>query len=303
MKRLERLGEIANRQLSGLEAKPELLARIRQEAAQRKTVQKTYWKPVLACAMALVLLVGGLMILPKEPVVTDSLITSHSAGVQNTEVPAIGDLPPGSLNMTAGVSSRSDSLFAPATGSTFPLIIVDGATYRLLTSPNGISSGLLGDELGTVSEFNMEPALGSGDIISNVVGQGETVCAVRHMNGGMVAAPVDGNMRVFQRISYAGKATLGNETLADTLCSADDVSWIFISGLGTVSGGDAVELMSILFDCAEYQSTGMSGNTSMQIGLNNGLVLQLTADNDCVSACGTWSCPEFFEGFHEAVGY
>ena len=33
----------------------------------------------------------------------------------------------------------------------------------------------------------------------------------------------------------------------------------------------------------------------------NGLTLQLLTGDDSVSACGTWSCPDFFEAFAEAV--
>jgi len=76
-----------------------------------------------------------------------------------------------------------------------------------------------------------------------------------------------------------------------------------VEGIGTVSGADAEMLMNTLLSNADYQSTGMSGSGSMQIGLKNGLVLQLMVGNDCVSACGTWSCPDFFEALHEAVGY
>ena len=60
--------------------------------------------------------------------------------------------------------------------------------------------------------------------------------------------------------------------------------------------------MEKLLGGADYQSTGMSGKGSLQIGLQNGLTLQLLVGEDTVSACGTWSCPDFFEAFHEAMG-
>ncbi|MBE5777976.1 MAG: hypothetical protein E7331_01445 [Clostridiales bacterium] len=302
MKRLERLEEIANRQLGGLEANQEMFAKIRLKAAEEKTASRVHWKPVLACALAFVMLFGCLTLIPQGKQ-QQELISSHSAGVQTTEVPAVGDLPAGSINMSGGSNGNSGSLFASASGNTFPLVIVNGATYRMLTSPNGISSGLMGQKLGTVDEFNVEPALGTSSIISNTVGQGEAVYAIDGMSGALIAAPVNGTTRVFQRISYAGTATIGGENLADTLCSADEVSWIFVEGIGTVSGADAEMLMNTLLSNADYQSTGMSGSGSMQIGLKNGLVLQLMVGNDCVSACGTWSCPDFFEALHEAVGY
>jgi len=211
MKRLERLEEIANRQLGGLEANQEMFAKIRLKAAEEKTASRVHWKPVLACALAFVMLFGCLTLIPQGKQ-QQELISSHSAGVQTTEVPAVGDLPAGSINMSGGSNGNSGSLFASASGNTFPLVIVNGATYRMLTSPNGISSGLMGQKLGTVDEFNVEPALGTSSIISNTVGQGEAVYAIDGMSGALIAAPVNGTTRVFQRISYAGTATIGGKT-------------------------------------------------------------------------------------------
>ena len=52
-------------------------------------------------------------------------------------------------------------------------------------------------------------------------------------------------------------------------------------------------------DGADYQSTALSGDSFMRIGLANGLTLQLMMGDDTVSACGTWSCPDFFEAWDE----
>lgn len=306
MKQLEKLPEIASRQLGGLHADDGLLQRIRQEAqspSPRRKAAAFPMKPLLCCAAALVVLLCGLFVMPRFTAPDDELIYSHSAGGQATKAPLSGDLGEGSLSMSSSGSRSGESLFAPVSGNTFPLIIVDGATYRMLSSPSGISDGLLGAELGSVGEFNIEPALGTSAIVSNTVGQGDTVYAVKGLSGAMVAAPVNGSYRVFQRVSYAGAAVFGGETLRDTLAAPDMVSWIFISGLGTVSGDDAAYLLSLLYQHADYQSTGTSGSVSMQIGLKNGLVLQLMTGDECISGCGTWSCPEFFEGFHEALGY
>ncbi len=35
--------------------------------------------------------------------------------------------------------------------------------------------------------------------------------------------------------------------------------------------------------------------------LTNGLKLQLGVSGDTVSACGGWSCPEFFEAFESGL--
>lgn len=306
MNRLENLPEIVARQLGGLEATPVLQAKIKREAARATPVKRPVWRPAAAVALALALLVGGAALWrqgPSQPL-QKNVIDSHSAGVDvaATQVPTVGDLPKGVISLGTGASSASQTLFAASQGSSFPLIMVNGATYRMLASPDGISSGLLGETLGTVNEYNIEPALGSGSIVSNAASQGETVYAVGGRGGALVAASVNGGMRVFQRVSYAGTAIIGSETLGDTLCASGDVSWMTLAGVGTVEGSDAQALMDTLLSSADYQSTGMSGSGSLQIGLNNGLTLQLLVGDDTVSACGTWSCPEFFETFHEAVG-
>ena len=122
------------------------------------------------------------------------------------------------------------------------------------------------------------------------------------MGGALVAAQVDGNTRVFQRVSYAGTAIIGSEMLADTLCDPDDVAWMELSGKGRISDtATAQQLMQTLVDYADYQGTAMSGSGSLCIGLKNGLTLQLLVSDESVSACGTWSCPDFFEAYDEAV--
>ncbi|MBR6571674.1 MAG: hypothetical protein IKK75_14595 [Clostridia bacterium] len=165
-----------------------------------------------------------------------------------------------------------------------------------------MSQSLLGAELGAVSEFNVEPALASSGIVSNIIACGESIYAVGDRSGALIAANVDGNMRLFQRVSYAGTAIIASETLEDTLCSPDDVLWIDIAGIGRVDDPQtARSLMATLLELADYKSTAFSSGASMQIGLTNGLVLQLMAGEDSVSACGVWSCPDFFEEFAQAV--
>lgn len=311
MKALKQLPEIADRQLGGLEADARLLARIRINAAEGK--QQRYhtasrWQMAAALCCALVLCVGGVLWASgggNAPLLTNQpgkLLDSHAAGT--TEVtkapPAIGDLPQHSITMSSAARKNGETLFATGKGNSLPLILVNGAAYQMLTYPDGISSSLLGDELGLVNEFNLEPALGSGDIVSNAAGPGEPVFAIDGMKGAMVAARVEGSLRVFQRISYSGTATIGNEELGDTLCPPEQVEWMAL-GEKTVQGKAARELMQVLLDDADFYSTGSSGKNSLQIGLANGLVLQLLVGDDSVSACGSWSCPGFFEAFGETA--
>ena len=313
MKRLENLSEIASRQLGGLEATPTLLAKIKLEAAEKKQPRpvRTVMRPVLAVCAALVLCAGAVMTLSPDgtsgilPVPTANVLDSHSAGTQSqptAEPLTLGDVPRGSISMSAGRSMSSGTLFVQSDGAAFPLITLGGATYRMLETPDGISQSLLGDELGAVTEFNIEPALGNSGVISNAAACGETVYAVGDQKGALVAANVNGSLRVFQRVSYAGTAIIGAETLADTLCAPEDAEWIEVEGMGRVDDPEAVHtLMNTLLDLADYQSTAFSNGSSMQIGLKNGLTLQLMAGEDSISACGMWSGPDFFEAFAQAA--
>ena len=313
MKRLENLPQIAHRQLGGLEATSTILAKAKLEAAEKRSRRTSgaVLRPVLAVCAALVICVGAVTAFHggdtpfTGPVATPNVLDSHSAGtsLQPTQEPrALGDVPSGAISMSAGMRRTSDTLFAELGSAAFPLITLDGATYRLLLSPDAISASMLGEEVGRVSEFNIEPALGSGGVVSNAVSRGESVHAISGMNGSLVAANVNGALRVFQRVSYAGTAIIGSETLSDTLCSASDAAWIEVSGMGRVDDpARAASLMETLLTCADYEGTSLSGSTSMQVGLHNGLVLQLLVGEDTVSACGTWSCPDFFEAFAEAV--
>lgn len=308
MNRLEQLPKIADHQLGGLEASQTLLCKIRIEAAEKKHKPKTaaMLRPVLAVCAALVLCVGAVAALNQKadaplPLTDAPMLASYSAGVETEEAAAPGvlaEVPKGSITMSAGMRRAAGSLFtAPEDPSaSFPLVTVNGATYRMLNLPDQLDDQLMGDVIGRVNEFNLEPALANSGVVSNIVACGEDVYAVSGTNGAL-AASVNGTMRMFQRVSYAGSAVIGAETLADTLCDTQDVAWIDVEGMGRAEGTAAQQLMDTLLSCADYQNTAFSTGASMQIGLQNGLVLQLMTMEDSVSACGTWSCPDFFEAF------
>ena len=126
--------------------------------------------------------------------------------------------------------------------------------------------------------------------------------AVRGMNGAAVAASVNGSLRVFQRVSYGASALRDRERLADTLGTSPAVA-LELTGVGTVTDpAKAQELMKILTDHAQLERAG-TGETaqSLLIGLQNGLTLQMSVRDETLMACGSWSCPEFFEAFEAAV--
>lgn len=309
---LQNLPEAAEQGLAGLKATPALKARIQLAAAQQKpsttripmnTVMR--WASAACCALLVLVLGVSLISQQQTPAQPTSLITSGALGDGTTQAPPItGDLDGSGVYIRSGDSNPGyRSMWAPASGGSFPLIGVNDKYYRMLTTPRNVDSSLRGSALGTVSEFTTEPSLsGTDTILSNVVSTGETVWAVPGMSDTLVTARVDGQMRLFQRVSFNGNARRGRETLADTLQIEGRVVAMELTSIGTITDAATCEkLLDTLFDCASYESSGsLSSRQSLIIELDNGLVVQLAVKSDSVAACGVWSCPEFFEEFEEA---
>lgn len=325
MKRLEQLPEMTNEMLGGLHATQELKneillsakaamadgkAHTRKSAWESKKVNangKRRTSPLqrgLAMACMLIVLLGsvvgfptliGLDIQNKQGAITTQ--TGGEGDLSNAQSQAL-DLPQGSIVISQRSKPSYRGVWAKSSGANFPLVCVDGRYYRLLTNPTSIGSDLLGSELGTVATYTSEPALASGGIVSNTVAEGGKVYAVSGMSGAMVAAEVDGQMRVFQRVSFSGNALVGGEKLSDTLKAAKVVA-MELTDVGTVTdAAKAKELYNILLDNAFLARSGASETgSSLLIQLENGLVLQMAVRDESVMACGTWTCPEFFEAF------
>ncbi len=308
MKQLENLKEIADRNLGGLKADARLLHQIRQ-AAQPKEERKIKWRPMIAAAAAaVVLLAAGLIALPQLMRGDGSMdVVSRSAGSETATVKfsLTANVPAGSVRISDGSGKALSyrSLFA-GKNADFPLVKSGNETYRMLTDPGNLTADLLGEQLGKVAEFTSEPAVSSGGIVSNAVEAGQTVYAVKGMKGAAVAAEVQGSMRVFQRVSYGGVAVVGSEGLRDVLLGSAQVVAMELSGVGVVDGQDeAQELMNVLLKNAHYEGAAESANRSQSLllWLSNGLTVQMNAGGGTLSACGTWSCPEFFAAFSDAV--
>ena len=180
---------------------------------------------------------------------------------------------------------------------------MNGSYYRMMTSPRSVSSSLLGTSLGTIAEYTTEPSLsGTNVMLSNKAAVGTEVYGISGMSSTFVAAEVDGQMRLFQRVSFNGNALKGSETLADVMQLSGHVASIELSGVGTITDASVcADLISLLLNDATYESSGsLSAKQSLLIELDNGLVYQFTVKNDKIASCGTWSCPEFFEAFEAA---
>ena len=199
----------------------------------------------------------------------------------------------------------SDSLFASTSGD-IPLVAVNGAVYRMLSTPTNVESSLLGDAVGTVSTTTDEPSLADDSAmaggLSNVAEAGQTIYAVSGVDvNTAVACEVGGNMRLFQRVSYAGKGP-GGQGLEDTFSVRGQVAELTLSGVGTLIGDAANDAAAVLLDHATLKSADSSARKqTLTVTLTNGLKLQLGVSGDTFSACGKWSCPEFFEAFESGL--
>jgi hypothetical protein len=329
VKRFEELNVLAQEALGGLNAGQDLKLKILKAArAQKKPAARSLLRPMPIMAMAAVLVVlaaAGYLLAPGALTpgtstnggndVFDSLpagqtTASSLAAGQNTVMPfrarALLDVPPGSISLTSGSNTPEyRSIWEKGGGGNFPLIGVNGKYYRMMRNPSSIPQNLVGGGVGQISEYTDEPALADpNQIISNAVNQGETVYAVDGMGEALVAASVNGEMRVFQRVSFANNAILGMESLGDTLGISGKVIGMELTDVGTVSDeSKAAELADILLSNASFVDTAGSqnSNSSLLIQLSNGLFVQMFVKNDTLSACGTWSCPEFFEAFQAAM--
>lgn len=300
---LHQLPQDANKALKGLEATTFLKARIDRAAAQQKQGKTRFvlpnWAPALCCAA--IVLVLGLSFWPTNQ--PDPLINSNMLGP--TEEPAgllTADLHGSDLFITTGNANPGyRNIWSAANNGAFPLIGINGKYYRMLTNPHEVDGDLLTQSAMCISEFTTEPSLsGTDGILSNAASSGAFIYQVKGISTDtLIAAEVDGRMRLFQRVSFNGNALRGKEKLADTLNLSGKVIAMELTGAGTVTDPAACEeLLELLLTDSGYESSGsISSKKALLIELDNGLVLQLAVKGENLAGCGVWSCPEFFEAF------
>ena len=305
---LIRLGPIADEMLGGLHADSRMKQRIeaaaRQAQAPKRRALRTF-APALCCA-ALALCCVGVWGMQRGGQPGAAQIETIAAGEGTTAVAGstqIADLGDGAR--VGAAAPKNTSLFATA-DSDIPLVTVNGAVYRMLTSPKSLGSSLRGDAVGQIAEALAEPSLATAEQlsagVSNVAAQGASVYAVKGVSSKTaVAAEVNGQLRVFQRVSYAGKGP-GKETLEDTFDVRGQVATLELSGVGTLTGEAANDAIAVLLDHATLKSADMTARKqSLTVTLESGVKLQLGVSGDTVCGCGGWSCPEFFEAFEAAL--
>lgn len=306
---LQNLPEAADAAMGGLTATPFMKAKIDRAVAEKKSPRawQTRLRPVLAmgCMALAVLLAVAIPMMNEE----DPGIMMHSGELgeptQSPDAALSADLGSGDVRITKGRSTPGyRSIWSDVDDGYFPLIGVNGKFYRMLTSPRQVDSSLMGEKLGTVSEFTREPSLSdTSAVLSNAAAFGSDVYAISGMGDALVCAEVNGTMRLFQRVSFNGNALRGRETLADTLQLEGRIIAMELSGVGTITDPATCEtLLDTLLQNATMKSNGsLSSKQALLLETDTGLVLQMNVRGDSLAACGVWSCPEFFEAFEEAM--
>lgn len=304
MKRYEELPQLIEESLSGLKADRQLFQRAMEKAAPRRPQWQGWQRAVaLACSLVFVLGIGAAalqLIQGRQP-------TLHTQKAGDGQLPGqqrASDVPRGSIQLsTTGSTPGYVGVWAAAKGANFPMIRVDERYYRLLNNPTSIGEGLLGAELGQVAAQLDEPALDtSGGTISNVILEGSPVYAIRGMEGSAVTAPLDGRLRVFQRVAFDGQALIGREGLADSLRGR--VVGLQLSGVGTIKDEAVAQgLMATLVSEASYQgSASRASDQALLIEYDSGIVLQLAVRGSTLMGCGSWEAQSFLDAFTKAVG-
>ena len=302
IKELEHLAPMANEMLSGLHADEAMKRRI-LFAANEKTKRRAPMPrlvPALCCAALAIACVSAFA--PRlSGTAVDAAATPMPVSIDSI---AAGGEQTAPMTRVADVSGTAR--VRAVGGGDIPLVAVNGAVYRMLSAPASVRGDLLGSAVGTVNTETDEPSLADDDAmaggLSNVAEAGQTIYAVSGLDANTaVACEVGGNMRLFQRVSYAGKGP-GGLGLEDTFSVRGQVAELTLSGVGTLTGEAANDAVATLLDHATLKSADMSAKKqTLTATLTNGLKLQLGVSGDTVSACGGWSCPEFFEAFESGL--
>ena len=316
LKSLDQLGPITDEMLGGLKADEAMRLKIKRAAAEGRTTSRkpaARFMPAVCCAALALCCVGVWsttlhktdepgMVRPEPMAVSiDTIAAGDGAAFDGTTL--VADLND-NVMMRSAVNG-GNTLFAEGDGDV-PLVTIGNAVYQMLKTPKDIGNSLLGESVGDVALFDEQPSLASPKEmsagLSNIAPQGAVIYSLRGLpKTTAVAAEVDGGMRVFQRVSYAGRGPAG-DTLEETFSVRGKVKEVELSGVGAIRGEKANEVIAVLLDEAVLKSADMAaGRQTLTVTLESGLKLQLGVSGDTICGCGGWSCPEFFEAFEAAL--
>ena len=157
IKELEHLAPMANEMLSGLHADEAMKRRILFAANEKNKRRAPLPRlvPALCCAALAIACVSAfaprLSSTAVDAAATPMPVSIHSiaaGGEQAAPMTRMADVS-GTARVRA-VGGGSESLFASASGD-IPLVAVNGAVYRMLSTPASVRGDLLGSAVGTVS--------------------------------------------------------------------------------------------------------------------------------------------------------
>lgn len=290
-KMLNGLPEAADGAFRDLQATPGLKNRILAAAEEKSTAAYRMKKMIPALACALVLALGGVLV----PFGIRKTHQDHVETAQHLSAIAAGQLPEGT--QLSGADMRDGSVTVKNSANAVKgqwenadsTVCLDGAYYRL--TKQTLSGKLKGAEAGCVGE----------DCSSSVLREGEKVYAVKGMENACVTAEMNGEWRIFQRVSFAGRGLQGNEGLKQTLLPSKVESFT-LEGKGTVSGKAAQQLCEKLLDTALFGGNNTSERGKvLLIRFDNGVTLQAIVSEDKLMACGTWICPDLEQLFSSSM--
>lgn len=319
VKKPEELKQVTESVLANLTATEEMRSKIVYAAAQQKIGHAKDKKasgllrfvPTVCCCLALLVCVS--VLIPKANNVID----------QQSLLPAITDMPAGNINpendnhsrsgtelssegrkVVAGIGEQGifcDTVPGQNVKTDFDasepqIVVLDGCIYRLidhLFSPEQLK---LSSTAGILSVRDSFSSLSEGNISGSTFLNADTeVYFVDGMNHAFVAAEYQGNMCVFQRVSLNHHGLLNNESIESILPDASHVISLEIPEKGSITDSDIIhQLISILSENAIPESNdSLNSGEFMILNLDNGLQYQFTLNQQRVSFCGTWLCPEF----------
>jgi len=314
-KLLDQLGPVTDEMLGGLHADEAMRLKIMHEVRAERTIARRPARrlvPAVCCAALALCCVGVWaktrpvqdktgMIAEPMAVSIDTIAAGEGAAFDGATL--VADLND-NVMMRKAVAG-GESLFAQGSGDA-PLITMGSGVYQMLKTPKDVGNSLLGESLGDVALFDEQPSLASPKEmsagLSNIAAPGTVIYSLKGLSEKTaVAAEIDGGMRVFQRVSYAGKGPAG-DSMEDTFSVRGKVKTLELSGVGEIKGDKANEVIAVLLDQAVLKSADLSARRQMlTVTLDSGIKLQLGVSGDTVSGCGGWSCPEFFEAFEAAL--
>lgn len=307
---LEKLPAISESVLHGLQADDSLKQKILYKAANsdiKKTRSYFRYIPAVCCAVTLILVSFIFLktinssVNPEPP--TISTIASGSPRVITPvslhTVTDIGEKAFNTENVYIAASDVSSGIWSRSHNGYFPLVLINDKAYRLISDEYSvIGSADLDGLVGSVRVCSAEPGIEKADgILSNILESDTNIYNIKGTNQSLIAAAFNQKIMVFQRAGFNGKSIINNEQFKDTVVPPDAVNSLDIPGYGLFSDEETVKrLYNILYEHAVFENSGsVTGNEYLIIGLKNGLSEQLAVKGNKLYACGTWSCPEFWD--------